>query len=321
MSLRQDNNVLASLPAGPDVQPSPAQVAFVANNELLPHPDTLDFLESFFTARVRYPIRCRYEGCQQRFENDPKRAAHEQRSHRCQRKGRSEARPCTEILQNIGQFVQHEKMAHQTRIKEWICKLCNTPTPIADFISFTRHLRSLHPETSGEPSSDAIILGAQDLKIKQFCSELLFFRDDPSRKTMTFPSNLTFLQRQIVHTLARQMQLRPSSKNVDASFEVHISRVEYPSTCFAPIYNDTPAKTTSTTKKRQESSARVSRRSYESTASSSRGGRPSKQWPSPYRRLLVRFITIAPFKLDFIEHIIKENGFEVRYVSSLNTTY
>ena len=63
-----------------------------------------------------------------------------------------------------------------------------------------------------------------DPQVLQFYSQLLLFKEDASRDTMSFPSTLTPQQRRIVHTLSHQMGLMHISKGTGEQRQVHIIR-------------------------------------------------------------------------------------------------
>ncbi len=64
-----------------------------------------------------------------------------------------------------------------------------------------------------------------DPQVLQFYSQLLLFKEDLSRETMSFSSTLSPQQRRIVHTLAHQMGLAHTSKGTGDQRQVHIFRV------------------------------------------------------------------------------------------------
>lgn len=72
-----------------------------------------------------------------------------------------------------------------------------------------------------------LILRPADLNDPQtlgFYTQLILFRDDASRETLVFPSQLTPPQRRIVHTLAHHMQLAHVSRGGGDQRQVHVYR-------------------------------------------------------------------------------------------------
>lgn len=63
-----------------------------------------------------------------------------------------------------------------------------------------------------------------DSQTLQFYSQLLLFKEDPSREALIFPSTLTPLQRRTVHTLAHNMGLGHASRGTGDQRQVHVFR-------------------------------------------------------------------------------------------------
>jgi hypothetical protein len=63
-----------------------------------------------------------------------------------------------------------------------------------------------------------------DSQTLKFFSQLLLFKEDPSRDQLSFPPNLTPLQRRTVHTLAHNMGLGHASHGTGDQRQVHVFR-------------------------------------------------------------------------------------------------
>ena len=71
------------------------------------------------------------------------------------------------------------------------------------------------------PSAD---VDMNDPQVLQFYSQLLLFKEDPTRESMTFPPTLSPVQRRNIHTLSHHMGLAHVSKGVGDQRQVHIFR-------------------------------------------------------------------------------------------------
>ena len=74
-----------------------------------------------------------------------------------------------------------------------------------------------------------------DPQTLQFYSELLLFRDDHTREALIFPSNLSPVQRRIIHTLAHHMQLAHVSRGNGEQRQVHVYRAPPGSNISPPL--------------------------------------------------------------------------------------
>lgn len=84
------------------------------------------------------------------------------------------------------------------------------------------------PATSPSPVSgrgSKLDVDLNDPQVLQFYSQLLLFKEDGGRESMTFPSSLAPSQRRIIHTLAHQMGLMHISKGTGEQRQVHIFKV------------------------------------------------------------------------------------------------
>jgi hypothetical protein len=64
-----------------------------------------------------------------------------------------------------------------------------------------------------------------DPQVLQFYSQLLIFKEDPSRDSMNFPHSLAPTQRRMIHTLAHTLSLAHVSKGTGEQRQVHIFKV------------------------------------------------------------------------------------------------
>ena len=73
-----------------------------------------------------------------------------------------------------------------------------------------------------------------------YYSQLLLFKEDPSRDTLVFPSNLSPIQRRTVHTLAHNMGLGHASRGSGDQRQVHVFKVA-PGSNVSPPLSSIPA--------------------------------------------------------------------------------
>ncbi|WEW56255.1 Peptidyl-prolyl cis-trans isomerase pin4 [Emydomyces testavorans] len=98
--------------------------------------------------------------------------------------------------------------------------------------SLTSHL----PTTSPSPVSQRVNgIDMNDAQTLQFYSQMLLFKQDPTRESLIFPSTLTPLQRRTVHTLAHNMGLGHASRGTGEQRQVHVFRVAPGSNVSPPI--------------------------------------------------------------------------------------
>jgi hypothetical protein len=90
---------------------------------------------------------------------------------------------------------------------------------------------SYHPQMMRFADVDANWEGGtevdmNDPQVLQFYSQLLLFKEDVARESMTFPSSITPAQRRIIHTLSHQLGLVHISKGTGDQRQVHVFRVQ-----------------------------------------------------------------------------------------------
>ncbi|KAI9763025.1 MAG: hypothetical protein M4579_000088 [Chaenotheca gracillima] len=110
----------------------------------------------------------------------------------------------------------------------------------ASMSSMSSHI----PATSPSPVSTR---GAKpdvdlnDVQTLQFYSQLLLFKDDHSREALIFPSNLTPVQRRLVHTLAHHMSLAHVSRGNGEQRQVHVFRAPHAGSGMSPPIPQMPS--------------------------------------------------------------------------------
>ncbi|OJJ43991.1 hypothetical protein ASPZODRAFT_135419 [Penicilliopsis zonata CBS 506.65] len=90
--------------------------------------------------------------------------------------------------------------------------------------SLTSHI----PATSPSPVSQRgqkLEVDLNDTTTLSFYSQLLLFKEDPSRETLIFASTLSPVQRRTVHTLAHNMGLGHASRGTGEQRQVHVFKV------------------------------------------------------------------------------------------------
>ncbi|KAL1998244.1 hypothetical protein VTN02DRAFT_6550 [Thermoascus thermophilus] len=100
--------------------------------------------------------------------------------------------------------------------------------------SLTSHM----PATSPSPVSQRgpkLEVDLNDSQTLQFYSQLLLFKEDPSREALIFPASLTPLQRRTVHTLAHNMGLGHASRGTGDQRQVHVFRAAPGSNVSPPL--------------------------------------------------------------------------------------
>ncbi|KAB8279260.1 hypothetical protein BDV30DRAFT_73300 [Aspergillus minisclerotigenes] len=105
--------------------------------------------------------------------------------------------------------------------------------------SLTSHL----PATSPSPVSQRgqkLEVDLNDSTTLSYYSQLLLFKEDTSRDTLCFPSNLSPVQRRTVHTLAHNMGLGHASRGSGEQRQVHVFKVA-PGTNVSPPLSSIPA--------------------------------------------------------------------------------
>lgn len=73
-----------------------------------------------------------------------------------------------------------------------------------------------------------------DAQTLQFYSQILLFKQDPTRESLIFASSLTPLQRRTVHTLAHNMGLAHASRGTGEQRQVHVFRMSTSSNVSPP---------------------------------------------------------------------------------------
>ncbi|KAF2012545.1 hypothetical protein BU24DRAFT_351676 [Aaosphaeria arxii CBS 175.79] len=81
------------------------------------------------------------------------------------------------------------------------------------------------PSQMASPTNPVADVDLNDPHVLQFYSQLLLFKENVERESMTFPSNLAPSQRRIVHTLSHQLGLAHVSKGAGEQRQVHIFKV------------------------------------------------------------------------------------------------
>ncbi|KAF2086920.1 hypothetical protein K490DRAFT_74119 [Saccharata proteae CBS 121410] len=82
--------------------------------------------------------------------------------------------------------------------------------------------------TFSAPADNQTEVDMNDPAHLQFYSQLLLFKEDPSRDIMVFPPSLTPAQRRICHTIAHQMGLSHNSKGMGDQRQVHVFKYPDP---------------------------------------------------------------------------------------------
>ncbi|KAL5121765.1 Peptidyl-prolyl cis-trans isomerase pin4 [Pleosporales sp. CAS-2024a] len=96
----------------------------------------------------------------------------------------------------------------------------------ASFGSLASHIPASSPSpVSGMRGAPKIDVDLNDPQVLQFYSQLLIFKEDPSRDQMNFPPTLAPPQRRIIHTLAHQLALAHVSKGTGEQRQVHIFKL------------------------------------------------------------------------------------------------
>ncbi|KAK2743995.1 hypothetical protein FQN57_004448 [Myotisia sp. PD_48] len=102
----------------------------------------------------------------------------------------------------------------------------------ASMSSLTSHL----PTTSPSPVSQRgkLEVDMNDSQTLEYYSQLLLFKQDPTREVLIFAPNLTPIQRRIVHTLSHNMGMAHTSRGTGEQRQVHVYKAG-PGSNMSPI--------------------------------------------------------------------------------------
>ncbi|KAI2391726.1 Peptidyl-prolyl cis-trans isomerase pin4 [Ophidiomyces ophidiicola] len=129
--------------------------------------------------------------------------------------------------------IEREKRERRGQLEEQHRPIATTQLQSQNSMSsLTSHL----PTASSSPVSQRTGgLDMNDQITLQFYSQLLLFKQDPTRESVIFPSNLVPLERRIVHTLAHNMGLGHSSRGSGDQRQVHVFRITTGTNVSPPI--------------------------------------------------------------------------------------
>ncbi|KKK18979.1 R3H domain protein [Aspergillus rambellii] len=96
------------------------------------------------------------------------------------------------------------------------------------------------PRNASNPSLHLADVDLNDSTTLSYYSQLLLFKEDPSRDTLIFPANLSPVQRRTVHTLAHNMGLGHASRGSGDQRQVQVFKVA-PGTNVSPPLSSIPA--------------------------------------------------------------------------------
>ncbi|KAL1964364.1 hypothetical protein VTN77DRAFT_7049 [Rasamsonia byssochlamydoides] len=103
--------------------------------------------------------------------------------------------------------------------------------------SLTSHMPATSPSPVSQRGTKLAFpeVDLNDRETLQFYSQLLLFKEDPTREALIFPSTLTPIQRRTVHTLAHNMGLGHASRGTGDQRQVHVFRAAPGSNVSPPL--------------------------------------------------------------------------------------
>ncbi|KAL2810135.1 R3H domain protein [Aspergillus granulosus] len=138
--------------------------------------------------------------------------------------------------------IEREKRERRGQLEEQHRPMAATTSQLqtqSSMSSLTSHI----PATSPSPVSQRgqkLDVDLNDSTTLSFYSQLLLFKEDTSRDSVIFPSNLTPVQRRTVHTLAHNMGLGHASRGTGDQRQVQVFKVA-PGTNVSPPLSAIPA--------------------------------------------------------------------------------
>ncbi|KAL3458948.1 R3H domain protein [Aspergillus heterothallicus] len=138
--------------------------------------------------------------------------------------------------------IEREKRERRGQLEEQHRPMA-APTSQLQTQSSMSSLTSHIPATSPSPVSQRgqkLDVDLNDSTTLSFYSQLLLFKEDTSRDSVIFPSNLTPVQRRTVHTLAHNMGLGHASRGTGDQRQVQVFKVA-PGTNVSPPLSAIPA--------------------------------------------------------------------------------
>ncbi|KAF1947140.1 hypothetical protein EJ02DRAFT_175176 [Clathrospora elynae] len=123
--------------------------------------------------------------------------------------------------------IEREKRERRGQLEEQHRPLGGGLQSQPSFGSLASHI----PDTSPSPVSamrggpKSVDVDLNNPEILRFYGQLLVFKENPERDSMTFPSTLAPLERRTIHTLAHQLGLAHVSKGTGEQRQVHIFKV------------------------------------------------------------------------------------------------
>ncbi|KAG2411590.1 hypothetical protein HFD88_009146 [Aspergillus terreus] len=136
--------------------------------------------------------------------------------------------------------IEREKRERRGQLEEQHRPIATTQLQTQSSMS---SLASHLPATSPSPVSQRgqkLEVDLNDSTTLSYYSQLLLFKEDPSRDTLVFPSNLSPIQRRTVHTLAHNMGLGHASRGSGDQRQVHVFKVA-PGSNVSPPLSSIPA--------------------------------------------------------------------------------
>lgn len=148
-------------------------------------------------------------------------AAERERIEREKRERRGQLQEQHEPSQRMGPALQQQHSASSLASGRFIQPTPSPSTSRQD-LQLAMANSAYANQAAANPAPDCDL---NDPAVLKFYSQLLLFKEDLARDTMTFPSTLTPVERRTVHTLAHHMNLAHVAKGSAPHRQVHIFRV------------------------------------------------------------------------------------------------